>query len=71
MNCLNIFLVDSRRDGAKAKVEAGTRAKSGPREPKIVKIGLFKALSPYVIASLGVKSPSGLLRVAKPHRRFL
>ncbi len=70
MNCLNISLVDSRGDGARAK--AGARA--GPKfefgELGVVELDLFRALSPCAMALLSVESLFSLLGVVKSCERF-
>ena len=67
---MNIFLVNGRRDKAKAGARAEASPKSRPGEPKITELYLLEALSPYVIASLRVKSLFGLLGATKLYRGF-
>lgn len=68
INYLNIFLIDGRRSKARAGVE--TSPKSGPKKPEIAEPDPFRTLSPYVVALLGARSPSGLLKAAEPYKRF-
>lgn len=68
MNCLNIFWVNDR--GGKAGARVGVGLKSRLEKPGIAEPDLLRALSPYAVVSLRVKSLSGSLGAAELLARF-
>lgn len=58
INCLNNFSINS-----KVRVRAGTSPKSRLKNPRIVKIGILRALLPCIVTSLRAKNLSNLVKV--------
>lgn len=54
----------------KARARVGIGFKFRLKEPKVVESSLFGALLFYTMPLLGVESLSGLLDIAKSHRKF-